>query len=180
MYRSELSVRQVHQTDYRFADIVAWSEDRGRMVQSVNLFGCLFFSLLSICEHWVRRPLSVHEKRTAYHRLIQRNAGNEYRGMRPTCFVMSHEDVGMEGFDLLNARCRLVYIYNQPEGKDPAVFQSTYRNRENARIEQWAVQGSNSHFIHVSLGDKAVFDPYPGLILGKRLSVRGYFVENRP
>lgn len=173
-----LTLQKTRQTDYRFADLEAWDRDRNKMRPTINVWGCLFFSLASIAEDFVGLVLSVSEKRALLQELLRMHATNKHSGMSPTCYVKNHEDVLNQALHLLgsNARGRYVFIDRGGNLVYPYDHSARYEGKVNARIEQWKVDGSASHFIHTDLDGTCIYDPYPQLPLVGRMSVRGYYV----
>lgn len=171
--------QRIRQTDYRFSDITAWDERARKMRPAINQWGCLFFSLCSIAEDHGGVTLSVSDKRQLYRLLTRMQGGNEYRGMGPTCFVRNHEDVLNQALEAVGSNDRARYVFiDRGDGElvHPYPHSEQYVGRVNAKVEQWAVRDSFSHFIHVGLGGLVVYDPYPGLPLIRLESTRGYYV----
>lgn len=172
-------VERIRQTDYRFSDLQAWDERARKMRPAINAWACLFFSLCSIAEDHEGATLTVSDKRQLYRLLTRMEGGNEYRGMSPTCFVKNHEDVLNQALEAVgsNDRARYVFIVRGDGAVSyPHSHSKQYGGRVNAKIDQWRVRDSFSHFIHVGLHGHVVFDPYPGLPLIELQSTRGYYL----
>jgi len=176
---AHLVSQKLRQTDWRFSDIMAADQD-GNIKPTINKWACLFFAHCSIAEDWAKVAMSEKEKEALYHELVRMNAGNKYRGMGPTCYVANHEDSLNHALQMLGVSARAHYVFiDRVNGEVvyPLSDSKEYKGLVNARVDQWKVQGSNSHFIHVELDGTELYNPYPQLPLLHRMSARGYYIE---
>ncbi len=149
------------------------------MRRTINVWGCLLFVHCSIAESHMGYTLNVEEKRAVYRDLLKIHAGNQYRGMKPSCYILNHEDSINQALDVLGSSDHAHYVFiDRGDGEIiyPYDHSREYEGLVNARAEQWKVAGSHSHFIHTELDGTVVYDPYPQLSLTHRMSIRGYHV----
>jgi hypothetical protein len=163
-----LVYRQLRQTDYRFSHVMADAR------RSINVWGCLYFSLLALVESAVGQAFTAENKLHMYQRLVAQNKQNKYRGMTERCFVLDHNDVLAEGFRTAQSELRgryMAIVYPDRSKADVVFSEDSFPGATVHKIHQWSVRGSNSHF-RVAEG----YDPYPQLALEKLLSERVYHV----
>lgn len=171
-----IGLRQLRQTDYRLSDITAPNR-AGQIVPVINLYGCLWRTLVSFYEREEKQELTITQLRAMYFECVKAGAMSE------TCFVLSHAHIGNVIKGILHSDKTLHYVgmdQKVPIGDRPAGYyhmtSPEHEGRCNYRAEQIAIRGAASHFRDIGLGGDVAFDPYPQLANNGTMSYRLYYL----
>lgn len=161
---STIALRQTHQSDHRFA-------------RYKQRFGCLLFVLISLIEHHLATVATVSDKRRIYERALREGAIEE------NTRVLNHEHVLNIVLDILGGwpeyRAHYVAI-EYPDGTKRIFEGDYYRDGlANAWAAEWDVVNAASHFNQVTRSRVVVYEPMPGLELGKLVSDRLYYIRKQ-
>ena len=174
--RDTLGLRQLRQTDYRLSDILA-RDKSGREVPVINVYGCLWRTLISFYEREEGEAVTITQLRAMYYECVRAGVMSE------TCFVNSHVGVGRIIRAILKSRKALYYVGMDQKvemmGRPPGYYNMTdpqHRGKANYRAEQIAIRGAASHFRDLGLGGDVLFDPYPQLANNGIMSIRLYYL----
>lgn len=176
---NHLSVERIQQTDFRLSSMKAMDPIHNVERPAINYWGCLYKCLCSLVEEYAGQNLSINDNKDIYLDMIELYGDDRYRGMRNTCYVMNHEDIGNAAFSYLGEIGRVFfYVFKEVNGIQTYLkAREEYKGRVNGRIEQWSVRGAHSHFVHTSIDGRIIYNPCPQLPLERLISVRGYYLE---